>query len=97
MQIDITYSDDTLNAMGARRKMIEDIQKSYLEQIDVTSATSCCKAENVIRNMKSHSRILALQKEMESILLCAVPKIIIIAETEQEKEILKKRFLNESD
>lgn len=97
MQINTTYSDDILNAIRAGRKMIEDIQKSYLGQIDVMSATSCCKAESIIRNMKSDSRILALQKEMENILLCAVPKIIVIVETEHEKEILRKRLQNEFD
>lgn len=97
MQIKVTYSDDVLKALEYRRKAIKYIQNFYLSQIDVTCATSYFETERVIRNMKSDSRISTLQREIENIYACSVPKIIVIAETEHEKEILRKRLQNESD
>lgn len=98
MQAQTIYSKEVIRAVESIQMVIDAIRDSYFREIDMSSATSCQKAERTIRNMKADYRILALQKEIENIYICAAPVTVICCETEEEKRIMKKKFAgNESN
>lgn len=90
MNIKTTYPDDVLESIAIREKAILAIQTSYLKELDLLSATGIQRAERIIKNMKTDLRIKRLEKEILDIYTSAVPKIIVTAETADEREFLNR-------
>lgn len=63
--------------------------ESYFEDIDNASAFSVREMTKAIRMMENDPVIKLYEKCIENIYIYSVPKTILIAENEEDKEILK--------
>lgn len=91
MKIITKYDDKTKGEIDYLKRLIFKIEMEYSERIDKDRFT--LERKRVENDYKTDHRIISLQNRICKIITCAVPKIIVEAESKEEKEILKDRFV----
>lgn len=71
------------------QEKIKEIMESYFDDIDSASAFSICEMTKAIRRMEHDSLIKIYEKCIENIYIYSVHQTILIAENEDDQEILK--------
>lgn len=90
MKIKHVYPDYVIKQIDKIDKRLIEIEKEYLAEY-LRSPFGVCTLEMDYRN---DSRVKDLERQKAFIYERAVPKILITAENEEEKKMLKERFTN---
>lgn len=92
MKTEYVLSDRDNEEIKSLQSQIEEIEKWYLKEIEELSktATGSIQIERLVETYKNDSRLEYLRKCIEDIYIRSVPKIIVTAENEDEKQKLSQ-------
>lgn len=88
MKIEHVYPDYVTDKIDEIDRQLVDIEKEYLEEY----LRHPFKARTLKKNYRNDWRVKTLEKQKVYIYERAVSKMIITAETEEEKKMLKERL-----
>lgn len=87
------YDDKTQEEIDDLKNQIFKIEMEYANRIDKARFT--LERKRIENDYKTDLRIISLQNRICEIITYVVPKIIVLAENEEEKQKLERIVLNE--